>query len=85
MACAWGGFAGYGISMLMSYFVGQRLYPVTYPLRTLAGYTIIAAVFYYLITLIPSSWPTWLSVGTSTPLILMFAALIYWRELRKDL
>lgn len=24
MACAWAGFAGYGVAMLLSYFVGQK-------------------------------------------------------------
>ena len=33
MACAWGGFAGYGVAMLMSYIVGQKYYPINYPLK----------------------------------------------------
>ena len=32
-ACAWGGFAGYGIAMLLSYFIGQRKYPIRYDLK----------------------------------------------------
>ncbi|MBO6044763.1 MAG: lipopolysaccharide biosynthesis protein [Bacteroidales bacterium] len=32
-ACAWGGFAGYGIAMLLSYFIGQRKYPIHYDLK----------------------------------------------------
>lgn len=34
MACAWGGFAGYGTAMLMSYFTGQKYYPVAYDLKS---------------------------------------------------
>jgi len=34
IACAWGGFAGYGISMLVSYFIGQKKAPVTYDLKS---------------------------------------------------
>ena len=83
MACAWGGVAGYGTAMLLSYFVGQRLYPIPYPLRSLAAYTAVAAVFYYAITLIPSEWPAWQYVGISSVLILAYAALIYKKELRK--
>jgi len=82
MACAWGGVAGYGTAMLLSYFVGQRLNPIPYPLRSLAGYTIVAAVFYYIMTCIPAGWSEWLHLCISTPLILAFAALIYWQELR---
>ncbi len=32
MACAWGGFAGYGVAMLLSYFIGQKKSPVAYDL-----------------------------------------------------
>ena len=84
MACAWGGFAGYGTAMLLSYFVGQRLYPIPYPIRSMAGYAVIAAIFYFAITLIPKDYPVWLHLGISTPLILALAGRIYWKELRKS-
>ena len=83
MACAWGGVAGYGTAMLLSYFVGQRLYPIPYPMRPMAFYTAVAAVFYWAMTLVPSEWPEWQFIGISTFLILIFAALIYWRELKR--
>ena len=83
MACAWGGFAGYGISMLLSYFVGQKYYPIPYPLRSMAAYAIIAAAFYYAITRIPPDCPQWKHLGISTLLILVFAGIIYWQELKK--
>ena len=83
MACAWGGVAGYGTAMLLSYFVGQRLNPIPYPIRSMAGYTALAAVFYYIMTCIPEAWPEWQYIAISTLLILAFALLIYWRELRK--
>jgi O-antigen/teichoic acid export membrane protein len=44
MACAWAGFAGYGVAMLLSYFVGQRKYPIRYDLRGIALYVLLAAV-----------------------------------------
>ncbi|MBR6441450.1 MAG: lipopolysaccharide biosynthesis protein, partial [Bacteroidales bacterium] len=31
MACAWGGLAGYGVCVLLSYFIGQHKSPVPYP------------------------------------------------------
>lgn len=83
MACAWGGFAGYGTAMLLSYIVGQRLYPIPYPLRSLAGYTAIAGAFYGAMTLVPSEWPMWQHLAVSTLLILAFAAIIYCKELRR--
>ena len=83
IACAWGGVAGYGTAMLLSYFVGQKINPIPYPIRSIAIYTAIAALLYYVMTLIPTEWPMWQYLAISTPLILTFAALIYWRELRK--
>ena len=85
MACAWGGFAGYGTAMLLSYIVGQRLYPIPYPLRSLAGYTAIAGAFYGAMTLVPSEWAMWQHLAISTLLILAFAAIIYCKELRRKI
>ena len=85
MACAWGGFAGYGTAMLLSYIVGQRLYPIPYPLRSLAGYTAIAGAFYGTMTLVPSERAMWQHLAISTLLILAFAAIIYCKELRRKI
>ncbi|MBQ6045978.1 MAG: polysaccharide biosynthesis C-terminal domain-containing protein, partial [Bacteroidales bacterium] len=41
-ACAWGGFAGYGIAMLLSYFIGQRKYPIHYDLKGI-GLAVLSA------------------------------------------
>ena len=80
MACAWGGVGGYGVAMLLSYFVGQKYYPIPYPIRTLAFYAILAALFYWAMTLVPETWPEWQYVGLSTVLILVYAAVIYMKE-----
>ena len=85
MACAWGGVAGYGTAMLLSYFVGQRINPIPYPIRSIAAYTAIAAMFYGVMILVPKEWPVWIYLGISTILCLAFATLIFWRELRKGL
>lgn len=42
MACAWAGVAGYGTAMLLSYFVGQKYYPIAYPLKSIAVYVLVA-------------------------------------------
>ena len=70
--------------MLLSYFVGQRLNPIPYPLRSMAAYTVIAALFYWAMTRIPEAWPTWQYLAISTAFILAFAGIIYWKELRKS-
>ena len=46
MACAWAGFAGYGTAMLLSYFVGQRHYPIAYPLKSIGVYVAITVLFF---------------------------------------
>ena len=46
MACAWAGVAGYGTSMVLSYVVGQRYYPIRYPLKSIAVYVALAALCY---------------------------------------
>ena len=46
MACAWGGFAGYGTAMVLSYFVGQKYYPIAYPMKDIAIYTVLAGALF---------------------------------------
>lgn len=80
MACAWGGVAGYGTAMLLSYFVGQRINPIPYPIGSIALYVIIAAAFYWVMTLVPTEWPMYCYLAISTLLILVYAAIIYKKE-----
>ena len=46
MACAWAGFTGYAVAMLLSYFVGQKKYPIAYDLKSIGGYVLLALVIY---------------------------------------
>lgn len=46
MACAWAGFTGYAVAMLLSYFVGQKKYPIAYDLKSIGGYVLLAMVIY---------------------------------------
>lgn len=46
MACAWAGFAGYGTAMILSYFVGQKYYPINYPLKSIGVYVAITLLFF---------------------------------------
>ena len=67
MACAWAGVAGYGTAMMLSYFVGQRYYPIPYPLRSIALYVLLAAVLYAVMAFVPhltASTPLHLLVNT---------------------
>ena len=53
MACAWAGFCGYGIAMLLSYFVGQKKYPIQYDLKAIGSYVLLAAVLYLAAEYVP--------------------------------
>ena len=80
MACAWGGFAGYGVAMLVSYFVGQKYYPLDYPLKDIFLYVLLAAAFYALMEA-TSEWPLLASLAFNTLLILLFTGYIIKRDL----
>ena len=80
MACAWGGFAGYGVAMLTSYFVGQKYYPLNYPLKDILLYVVLAFVLYGLMVA-TSDWPLIASLAFNTLLVAGFTAVIVWRDL----
>jgi len=79
-ACAWGGVAGYGTAMLLSYVVGQRKNPIPYPMKDIAVYVVATAALYAVMSL-THSLPTWLSLVANTLLIVLFVALIIRRDL----
>ena len=53
MACAWAAFVCYLCMMVASYFIGQRIYPIRYDLRSAFVYTLLARVLYAAGMLIP--------------------------------
>jgi O-antigen/teichoic acid export membrane protein len=55
MACAWATLAAYGGMMLLSYFLGQKFFPVKYNIRAIAFYCFVALVL-YLISFTYSGW-----------------------------
>jgi O-antigen/teichoic acid export membrane protein len=80
-ACAWGGVAGYGTAMVLSYFVGQKKNPIPYPMKDIAIYVIATAVLYAVMKLLPTSWPAILTLAVNTLLIILFTALIVKKDL----
>ena len=80
MACAWGGFAGYGVAMLFSYFVGQKKYPIRYDLRGIGTYVLLAAVLYAAGEYMPID-SLGLRLLWRTVLLLVFVAYIIRRDL----
>ncbi len=76
MSCAWAGVAGYGTAMLLSYFIGQRKYPINYPLKSIGVYVLIAAVFTAVMLFLPKSLPTVVRLAANTLLIVLFVVHI---------
>lgn len=80
MACAWAGFAGYGTAMLLSYFVGQKKYPIRYDLKAIGRYVLLAAVLYLAAEYVPID-NLWLRLAWRTVLLLVFVAYILKHDL----
>lgn len=80
MACAWGGFAGYGTSMVLSYIVGQKRYPIAYDTKSITLYFLLAAILYTLSqTVAPHS--TLLRLLFNTLLLCIYLAYLIKKDL----
>ena len=79
MACAWGGLAGYGVCVLMSYLIGQRHYRVPYPTLALVGYFSLALTLYAASALVHIE-STPFRLAFNTLLILVYSATVLWNE-----
>ncbi|MEY8723679.1 lipopolysaccharide biosynthesis protein [Bacteroides stercorirosoris] len=80
IACAWAGFTGYGVAMLLSYFVGQKKYPIQYDLKAIGMYVLLAAVLYVAAEYVPIE-NIYLRMAYRTVLLLLFIAYIVKRDL----
>ncbi len=80
IACAWAGFTGYGVAMLLSYFVGQKKYPIQYDLKAIGMYVLLAAVLYVLAEYV-SIDDIYLRMAYRTVLLLLFIAYVVKRDL----
>ena len=79
-ACAWGGVAGYGTAMVLSYIIGQQKNPIPYPMKDIATYVIATIVLFAAMKAVPGSWPTVLTLAVNTTLIILFLALIVKKD-----
>lgn len=80
MACAWAGFAGYGVAMTLSYIVGQRKYPIAYPIGRCLSYVALAGVLCVGMLLANKHLSMWLAVAANTLLIAVFAVYLVKRD-----
>lgn len=81
MACAWAGFAAYGICMVSSYFFGQKYYPINYPLKDIAGYVVLALVLFLGMTWGNAHLASWLSLCLNTLLLVIYLSYVVKKDL----
>lgn len=80
MACAWAGVAGYGTAMTLSYVIGQKKYPINYPVLDIACYVVIALLLFVGMRVGNSMLPPWAALGANTVLILIFVGYVVYRD-----
>ena len=79
MGCAWAGFAGYGTAMLLSYFIGQKRYPIPYDLKSIFSYVLLAAALWAVGYLVAVD-NLWLRLAFRSLLLLFFLGWIIRKE-----
>ena len=82
MGCAWGGVAGYGSAMLLSYLVGQRYEPVNYRVPVLLAYVALTAALSLLVLWSGAHLGRAGSLALNTLAVLAFAGMVFRVELQ---
>lgn len=80
MGAAWAALGGYFVAMVVSFFLGRKYYPIDYPLRRIAEYIVIAAVFYAVGMAVDIAASEVLTLATRTILLILFTTIILRRE-----
>ena len=84
-ACAWGGFAGYGTAMVLSWLIGRGKFAVPYDGRAILRFVLLAAVIFTAVSLpgwMGGSLTPWVQMAGGTVLLAGYAALA-WKEVRR--
>ena len=72
---AWASFACYATMMILSYFLGQKYFPIRYHVGRLALY-FFASLALYGLTFLLATPNKWVNMGVGTLLILLYIALV---------
>ncbi len=86
MACAWGAITASATMMLLSYGLGQKYYPINYPIKAIIAYSLVLALALFVEHSFASTWgqsKTILTLSFNSLVFLGFLALIYYREVPK--
>ncbi len=80
MACAWAGFAGYGVAMTLSYIVGQKKFPIKYPLKDIALYVSLTVILFVGMSCANARLSAWAAIAVNTVMIMVFCTVIIKRD-----
>lgn len=76
-ACAFGGLAGYGTAMTLSYLIGRKKYPVDYDMKSICKFSLGALVFSLVVFLLQNrSLGAIAQMAIGTVLLLAYASMI---------
>jgi O-antigen/teichoic acid export membrane protein len=81
MACAWATIASYATMMVISYFLGQKHYPIKYNLKAISFFFFLALGFYFMSLLWDNMEWRILKLLLNNLLVLLFVFLFYKLEL----
>lgn len=80
MACAWAGFAGYGTAMVLSYVVGQKKYPINYPVKSILLYVLLGTILFVAMTFANRCLGTAMALSVNTLLIAAYVVYLVKRD-----
>jgi len=80
IACAWAIFASNLLMMLLSYFIGQKKYPIAYNLRSAFYFTLLTAIF-YTTAMLPAIESIVLRLSYRTVILIVFLLIILKKNL----
>lgn len=82
MACAWGGFAGYGTAMLLSWFIGQKKYPIPYDIKRIGVFAALAAALFAAASFLAKAGIPAIAVMSIDTVLLLGFCYVIWLDLR---
>lgn len=80
VASAWASVAGYGVITLLSYWIGQKKYPIHYDLKDMGAYVLLTLVLYLIGYYVPIDHMV-LRLAFRTALLLLFIAYVVKKDL----
>ena len=80
IGAAWATFTCYFVIVLISYWLGQRHFPVPYPVKTISLYMGFALALYVVHHYVLNFSDVWMSRGAGLLLIALFVGIAWWNE-----